>query len=188
MAHGWHADFASGGMELPEKEMTMPKMSAANRKRIAEMKAKVRRGRVLQAKRTKTPEIPDKILKQLAALNLPPNPWVYSVCLDALMRGAYGAIRLFARYGTYACRHCHKALYASQKQHCIARKRLQASKLRLKLGGWPDIREPMPSKPKWKHKKRYQRLRNQAQVLEAQANQTRFRKQIDIRTFAYHVA
>jgi hypothetical protein len=100
----------------------------------------------------------------------------------------YGAIRLFARYGTYACRHCHKALYASQKQHSIARKRLQASKLRLKLGGWPDIREPMPSKPKWKHKKRYQRLRNQAQVLEAQANQTRFRKQIDIRTFAYHVA
>jgi hypothetical protein len=26
-----------------------------------------------------------------------------------------GAIRLFARYGTYACRHCHKAVYASQK-------------------------------------------------------------------------
>ena len=100
----------------------------------------------------------------------------------------YGAIRLFARYGTYACRHCHKALYTSQKQHSIARKRLQASKLRLKLGGWPDINEPMPAKAKWKHKKRYQRLRNQAQVLEAQAYQTRFRKQIDIRTFAYHVA
>jgi hypothetical protein len=61
------------------------------------------------------------------------------------------------------------------------------SKLRLKLGGWPDIREPLPPKPKRKHKKRYQRLRNQAQALEAQANQTRFRKQIDIRTFAYHV-
>src|SRR5215468_5462053 len=76
----------------------------------------------------------------------------------------YGAIRLFARQGTYACRHCHKALYASQKQHSIARKRLQASKLRLKLGGWPDINEPMPAKPKWKHKKRYQRLRNQAQA------------------------
>jgi hypothetical protein len=34
--------------------------------------------------------------------------------------------------------------------------------------------------------KRYQRLRNQVQELEAQANR-RFRKQIDIRTFAYHV-
>jgi hypothetical protein len=54
-------------------------------------------------------------------------------------------------------------------------------------GGWPDIREPLPPKAKWKHKKRYQHLRNQIQALEAQAKQTRFRKQIDIRTFAYHV-
>src|SRR5262249_58709305 len=30
-------------------------------------------------------------------------------------------------------------------------------------------------------------LGNQGQVLEAQANRTRFRKQIDIRTIAYHV-
>jgi len=62
-----------------------------------------------------------------------------------------------------------------------------AAKLRLKLGGWPDIREPLPPKAKWKHHKRYQKLRNQIQELEAQANRTRFRKQIDIRTFAYHV-
>jgi len=55
------------------------------------------------------------------------------------------------------------------------------------MGGWPDIREPFPPKAKWKHKKRYRRLRNQAQALEAQAKRTRFRKQIDIRTFAYHV-
>ena len=66
----------------------MAKMSTANKKRIADMKAAVRRGRILQAKRTKTPEIPDKILKQLAALNLPPNPWVYDVCLRELLRGA----------------------------------------------------------------------------------------------------
>jgi hypothetical protein len=32
-----------------------------------------------------------------------------------------------------------------------------------------------------------QRLRNQVQALETQANRTCFRKQIDIRTFAYHV-
>jgi hypothetical protein len=31
-------------------------------------------------------------------------------------------------------------------------------------------------------------LRNQVQELEAEGKQTRFRKQIDIRTFAYHVA
>src|SRR6266545_5677962 len=62
-----------------------------------------------------------------------------------------GAIRLFGHYGNYACRYCHRAVYASQKYDQIGRKRLQASKLRLtQLGGWPDINEPMPSKPKWK--------------------------------------
>jgi hypothetical protein len=34
-----------------------------------------------------------------------------------------GAIRLFARYGTYACCHCHRALYASQKHNQTGRKR-----------------------------------------------------------------
>jgi hypothetical protein len=96
-------------------------------------------------------------------------------------------IRLYFRYANLACRHCNKALYASQKHDQIGRKRLAACKLRLELGGLPDIREPLPPKPKWNHKKRYQRLRNQVQALEAQANR-RFRKQIDIRTFAYHIA
>jgi hypothetical protein len=99
-----------------------------------------------------------------------------------------GAIRLFSHYGNYACRHCHKAVYVSQKYGHFSRKRLAACKLRLKLGGWPDAHEPLPPKAKWKHKKRYLRLRNQAQALEAQAKQTRFRKDIDIRTFAYHAA
>jgi hypothetical protein len=72
-------------------------------------------------------------------------------------------------------------------KNTATRKRLAAAKLRLKLGGWPDIREPLPPKPKWKHHKRYQRLCNQVQALETQANRTRFRKKIDIRTFAYHV-
>jgi hypothetical protein len=98
-----------------------------------------------------------------------------------------GAIRLFGHYGNYACRFCHRAQYLSQKQKTASRKRLSAAKLRLKLGGWPDIREPMPSKPKWTRRRTYQRIRNDIQILEAKANQTRFRKQIDIRTFAYHV-
>jgi hypothetical protein len=64
----------------------MAKVSAAQRKRIAEMNAKMRRGRVLQAKRKGKPEIPTKILKQLGSLGLPPNPWVYDVVLRELMR------------------------------------------------------------------------------------------------------
>src|SRR5262245_10873807 len=62
---------------------------------------------------------------------------------------AGGAIRLYGHYGNYACRFCHRAFYASQKNNQFGRKRLAACKLRLELGGWPDIREPMPSKPKW---------------------------------------
>ena len=100
----------------------------------------------------------------------------------------YGAIRLFGHYGNYACRYCHRALYASQKHNQFARPRLQASKLRLKLGGWPDITEPLPPKLKWKHKKRYRKLRNQAQALEAQVSRTRFRKRIPTQLFAYHVS
>jgi hypothetical protein len=99
-----------------------------------------------------------------------------------------GAIRLFGRYGNYACRFCHKAIYASQKYDQFGRPRLQASKLRLtQLGGWPDINEPMPSKPKWKHHRTYNKVRKELDNLEAKAKQTCFRKQIDIRTFAYHV-
>jgi hypothetical protein len=41
--------------------------------------------------------------------------------------------------------------------------------------------------PKWMRRRTYLRIRNEIQTLEAKANQTRFRKQIDIRTFAYHV-
>jgi len=65
----------------------MAKMSAANKKRIAEMKAALRRGRMLKAKRDGERAIPDKILRQLASLNLPPNPFVYEACLEKLMRG-----------------------------------------------------------------------------------------------------
>jgi hypothetical protein len=36
--------------------------------------------------------------------------------------------RLFAHYGTYACRFCHKALYTSQRNNQIARKRFAAAK------------------------------------------------------------
>jgi len=90
LAYGRHADFASGGMELSQKEMTMPKMTAKNRARIAAVKAKATHARILQARRTKTPEIPDKFLRQLAAFNLPPIKFVYDACLEKLMRETDG--------------------------------------------------------------------------------------------------
>ena len=94
--------------------------------------------------------------------------------------------RLFFRHGSLACKDCHKLAYASQQQDAITRKRLAASKLRLQLGGLPDIREPLPAKPKWIRRKTYQCARNQVQALEAKATR-RFRKPIPTQTFAYHV-
>src|SRR5262245_4290096 len=100
----------------------------------------------------------------------------------------YGAIRLFARYGAYACRYCHRALYASQKNNQIGRKRLAAAKLRLAMGGWPDIREPFPPKPKWTRRRTYQRIRNEIQALEVKAKTRRFRKPLSTQVFAYYVS
>ena len=67
----------------------MVKMSTANKKRIADMKAAIRRGKMLKAKRDGERAIPDKILKQLAALNIPTaNVFLYEACLEKLMRDA----------------------------------------------------------------------------------------------------
>ena len=98
-----------------------------------------------------------------------------------------GAIRLFAYYGTYACRHCHRAQYASQKRDKNGRRRLAAAKLRLRLGGLPSTTEPMPSKPKWTRRRTYQRIRNEIQALEAKAKAQRFKKPLSSQLFAYHV-
>ena len=86
------------------------------------------------------------------------------------------AIRLFARHGTYACAACHRG------QDRLGRKRLT---LRLELGGLPSINEAFPAKAKWKHHKRYQRLRNQVERLEGPIKRYRFEKPIDTRVFAY---
>src|SRR5262245_56613251 len=81
-----------------------------------------------------------------------------------------GARRLFLKHGSLKCRFCHGLRYASEKRDNITRKRLTASKLRLKLGGWPNITEPLPPKPKLTRRKTYQRITKQIQALEAQAS------------------
>jgi hypothetical protein len=99
----------------------------------------------------------------------------------------YGAIRLFARYGTYACKACHRAVHMCQRQSSRGRKRLRACRLRLELGGWPDVNEALAPRAKGKHRRTYQRLRGQVQALETAIGSRRFRKPLDTRIFAYHV-
>jgi len=66
----------------------MARVSTAQRKRIAEIKARARQARMMEAKRTGERVIPDKFLRQLAAFNLPPIKFVYEACLEKLMRDA----------------------------------------------------------------------------------------------------
>jgi hypothetical protein len=68
------------------------------------------------------------------------------------------------------------------------RKRLAAAKLRLVLGGLPDICEPIPAKPKWTRRRTYQHIRNEIQALEAKAKSRRFKKPLGSQLFAYHVS
>src|SRR5262249_46197155 len=99
----------------------------------------------------------------------------------------YGAIRLFARYGRDACKACPRAVHLCQRQSSRGRKRLRACKLRLDLGGWPDVNEALAPKARGKHRRTYQRLRGQVQALEAAIGSRHFRRPLDMRIFAYHV-
>src|SRR5262245_42875016 len=70
------------------KEIEMVTTHRANGKKAAKAwHAKGRAKRLLNLQRNREPLIPDKVLEKLAALNLPPNEWVYNVCLRELLRG-----------------------------------------------------------------------------------------------------
>lgn len=65
----------------------MTKKSHNARKQGQRLKAVAHATLMLKLKQKREPLIPAKILKQLADLHLPPNPWVYDVCLRELLRG-----------------------------------------------------------------------------------------------------
>jgi hypothetical protein len=99
----------------------------------------------------------------------------------------YGAIRLFGRYGTYACKACHGAVHMCQRQSRRGRNRLRACKLRLELGGQPDVNEAIAPKAKWRHRRTYQRVRERIRALERAIGPRCFCKPLDDRIFAYRV-
>jgi hypothetical protein len=90
--------------------------------------------------------------------------------------------RLFEGYGGFACRRCCNAVYASQLRCKTSRSALQACKLRLKLGGIPQVGLELPAKCK---DKRYRRLSSKLQYLEYKARRCR-RKQPDHKVIAYY--
>ncbi|TMJ85966.1 MAG: hypothetical protein E6G76_15425 [Alphaproteobacteria bacterium] len=94
-----------------------------------------------------------------------------------------GAIRLFGKDGNYAC--IERSICRKNKRPLVANAS-QACKLRLELGGWPDIHDLMPSRPKWTRRRTYQRIRHQSKPSKHKPSEHASAKKL--RTFSYHVA
>jgi hypothetical protein len=92
---------------------------------------------------------------------------------------------LFFYHGRYACRHCHKADYQSQRLSKSRRRLWKAGRLRLELDGLPsDYR--LPPKPRGRHRKRYLQLCDEIAHLEAKARKAK-KRDFDTRLYAYHL-
>jgi hypothetical protein len=87
------------------------------------------------------------------------RPWfVCSVASNGMYCGRtvtklYGVGRLFA------CRHCYRLGYASQQESAHQRGLGKSQRIRMRLGGSPNMLEEFPDKPKGMHWRTYERQR-----------------------------
>ena len=88
------------------------------------------------------------------------RPWVKCLQCDRKVRKLY-----FAEV-SLACRQCSNLLYACQRRGAKSRRYLKALKLRLRLNGIANLREPFPARPKGMHRKTYARLHGLGERLE----------------------
>jgi hypothetical protein len=94
------------------------------------------------------------------------RPWfVCSVASNGVYCGRratklYGAGRLFA------CRYCYRLAYVSQQESAHQRGLGKSQKIRMRLGGSPNMLEAFPEKPKGLHWRTYDRLRRAHNVAE----------------------
>jgi hypothetical protein len=76
--------------------------------------------------------------------------------------GRYCGRRVALLYGAgelFACRRCYGLAYACQQETPMYRGVNRAQKIRMRLGGSPNLCEPFPEKPKRMHWRTYMRLR-----------------------------
>jgi hypothetical protein len=83
--------------------------------------------------------------------------------------------------GIFACRHCHRLAYQSQKEQAHGRAMIRAQAIRTSLGGSPSLGEHFPDKPKGMHWRTYERLRLEAERAEARSWPPWLRRQIACR-------
>ncbi len=95
------------------------------------------------------------------------RPWF--ICRRCNARVA----KLYNSGASLSCRVCSDLWYASQRRGSKSRRYLQALKLRLRLRGIANLREPIPERPKRMHKRTYQRLRQRLERLEHELRQSR---------------
>ncbi|MDQ3565841.1 MAG: hypothetical protein M3436_17635 [Pseudomonadota bacterium] len=67
--------------------------------------------------------------------------------------------------GIFACRHCYRLAYESQREAARDRAIRRARKIYARLSGDPNCLG-MPDKPKWMHWRTYQRLSAEAEGAE----------------------
>jgi hypothetical protein len=68
------------------------------------------------------------------------------------------AILYFGRSGVFACRACHRLAYATQFESLGYRGIERARRIRMKLGGGPNLFDRFPHRPKGMHRRTYLRL------------------------------
>lgn len=98
------------------------------------------------------------------------RPWF--VC-PVYSSGQYCGRRVALLYGVgelFACRRCYGLAYACQREALHHRGLGRAQKLRMRLGGSPNMTEPFPDKPKGMHWQTYDRLRHTHDIAEARSN------------------
>ena len=100
-----------------------------------------------------------------------PSPWTacrfggerpWFVCSVA-SNGVYCGRRVTKLYGAgrlFACRHCYRLAYASQQESAHQRGLGKSQKIRMRLGGSPNMLEAFPDKPKGMHWRTYERWRS----------------------------
>jgi hypothetical protein len=87
------------------------------------------------------------------------RPWFRC---DVYSRDRYCCRRvalLHSAGGLFACRHCRGLVYASQQEPVRYRGIAKARKIRMQLGGGPNIAAAFPEKPKGMHWRTYDRMR-----------------------------
>jgi hypothetical protein len=70
--------------------------------------------------------------------------------------------KLFQAGDLFACRQCYGLAYQSQQENPRDRAISRVQKMRMRLGGSPNLLEPFPEKPRWMHWRTYYRLRAEA--------------------------